>query len=1006
MTGVRTLICGVGLVVVGAAPAAAEDRAPTPNAPRSLRMRPGKRVGQVPAPDQPQATDDVAPPSAPPDAAMPEATVAPAPVVAAPAPTITATATLSASELAQLSAAATPAITVTGSLIERATQTTPSALTILTRDELLAAGRTMIGDILQPLPEQGNAINAQFNNGGDGSTRIDIRGLGVDRTLVLLNGRRFVPGGTGADSTVDLNTIPLAVIDRVEVLKDAASAVYGSGAIGGVVNIITRTSFTGTEASLYTGQSQRGDGFTYDASFITGHSTENHDGNIIVSAGIQSQDPVFAGDRAFSQFDKVFDFTTRQASNSGSTSIPGGRIDATKIDVNGDGQGDPINICGAGVRLCTSNGMGGFRPFVAPADLYNFQPINFLYTPSSRFNAYTAGHYKIRSNVSGFFEASYLHRESDQQLAPEPFAGAVPISRDSIYNPFGGDVFDYRRRLEEFGPRATHQSIDTLRTVVGIQGGMPDDVSSLQDWKWELSYNMGRTDGSLKNTGNLILSHVQNAVGPSFLDSSGTPRCGTPSAPIFGCVPMNILGASGSISPEAVAYSAFTGLSTGFDQEHTVLATAHGKVARLPNNGDISAAVSTDFRKESAEFTPDPLIVVGDTTGNADPATSGSFHVLEAAAEVSIVPARDQDGLERLELDLAARAFRYERFGGVTSNARALVRPIRGVTVRATYATSFREPSVLDMFQGKSDNFPFAQDPCDHALGVGARTVGLSASSTEGECAREGVPPDAMFGTFQQHVVNHGNPDLNPETAKVLTAGVVVEPVPGLALSVDYWNIDVAQAIQQANINAIFASCYQRGIRSFCDQIRRDPMTHAIDFVDGPTANLGGTATAGIDVAAVYDRDAHEAGKLHVRAEAQRLLKFDVDNGATVVHGLGVYDLGVYPTTKASLAASWQHPSGVGAGFNLHLIGSFLECENNDCSGTPLSRTVDAYAKVDVFGSYAFKGGHGQTLITIGVNNVFDRDPSLIYVGFAGDSDAATYDYLGRFFYARVTQLF
>ncbi|MEO7732247.1 MAG: TonB-dependent receptor [Kofleriaceae bacterium] len=953
-------------------------------------MRPGKRIGQV----APEA-------EAPPEAVTPGA---PAAV------TVVFRENLDQAGLDSLvlvsPTVAPPVIAVTGSLIERASQTSASALTILSRDELLAAGRTMIGDILQPLPAQGNAINAQANNGGDGSTRIDLRGLGVDRTLVLVNGRRFVPVGTGADSTVDLNTIPLAVIDRVEVLKDAASAVYGSGAIGGVVNLITRTNFTGTEASLYTGQSQRGDGFTYDASFITGHSTETHDGNIIFSAGIQSQDPVFAGDRERSRFDKTFDFSTRRASNSGSPSVPGGRIDTSQIDVNGDGQGDHVNICGAGVQFCTSDGSGGYRPFVAPADLYNFQPVNFLYTPSSRFNSYTAGHYKLRSNVSGFFEASYLHRESDQQLAPEPFAGAATVSRDSLYNTFGGDVFDYHRRLEELGPRATHQSIDTFRTVVGIQGGMPEDVSTLQDWKWELSYNLARTDSTLKNTGNLILSHVQNAIGPSFLDRNRVPTCGTPSAPITGCVPMNILGASGSISPAAVAYAAFTGLSTGFNQEYTVLASAHGRAARLPNDGDISAALSTAFRKESAEFTPDPLIVLGDTTGNADPATRGSFHVLEAAAEVSIVPARDPDGLERLELDLAARAFRYERFGGVTSNARALVRPIRGVTVRATYATSFREPSILDMFQGQFESLPFVQDPCDH-FGVGARSQRVLAASTEAECVREGVPPDAMFGTFQQRVREHGSPDLSPETAKVRTAGVVVEPTPGLALSIDYWNIDVTQAIQKNNINAIFANCYDRRLRSSCDQIHRSPrLGGAIDFVDDPATNVGGTATAGIDIAAVYDRDAHAAGKLHVRAEAQRLLKLDVDNGATVQHGLGVYDLGVYPTMKASLAASWQHPSGAGAGASLHLVGGFLECENNDCAGNQASRTVEPYAKLDVFGSYAFKRSRGQTLITVGVNNVFDRAPSLIYIGFAGDSDASTYDYLGRFCYARVTQLF
>ncbi|MBC7978266.1 MAG: TonB-dependent receptor [Myxococcales bacterium] len=911
---------------------------------------------------------------------------------------------LTAGELAQLSGpSARPAVLVTGSLIERASQTSPSLLTILTRDDLLAAGRTMVGDILKTIPEQGNAINAQVNNGGDGSTAVSLRGLGADRTLVLLNGRRFVPVGTGADSVVDLNTIPLALIDRVEILKEGASPVYGSGAIGGVVNIITRTSFTGTEASLYTGESERGDGFTYDASFISGHRAAGGRGHAVFSAGVQRQDAVFAGDRAFSQFDKTFNFESRTELIGGSTSIPGGRLDATSIDIDGDGVPDPLNICGEGVRFCTSNGVGGFRPFIAPQDLYNFQPENYLYTPSSRFNAYTAGHHKIGSTASVFFEASYLHRESDQRLAPEPFASAATISRDSIFNPFGGDVFSYNRRLEEFGPRTTSQKIDTLRTVVGLQGGIPDDVPALEDWKWELSYNLGRSAATSESSGNLILSRLQNAIGPSFIDFNGRPTCGTPFAPILdGCVPMNILGASGSISPDAVAYTEFNGQSSGVDEQHTVLATAHGRVARLPNGGDISAAVTADFRKQSGSFTPDALISTGDTTGNFTAPIDGSFSVIEAAAEVQVVAARDRNGLERLELDLASRVFRYESFAGVNTSARALLRPVRGLTLRTSYAASFREPTIPELFQAGADTFPSATDPCDTFLGP----ISPAAAA---ECERQGVPANADFGTFQQRVITRGNPDVDPETAMVLTAGAVVEPagVPGLALSVNYWNIELRQQIQQASISTIFDNCYERGIQSFCDQVHRDPFQGgAIDFVDSPTTNIGSTLTSGVDVAVVYNHDARRAGKLRLRADAQRLLNFDVDTGSAVLRGLDNYDLGVFPTLKANLSAAWQHPRGAGAGVNVQFVGGFLECDGNDCNGGELSRDVAPYTKVDLFGSYALGSARRQTLLTVGVNNVLDRDPSLIYIGFAGDSDASTYDYLGRFFYARLTQQF
>ena len=984
-----------------------------------------KRVAQAapdPAPagaDQPPA-DGSAPPAA--DAPPP----APAPA-AAPA-TVDTTPNLSDEELKKLAEqeAKEEVITVTGSTIERKTLTTPAPLTILNRDDLNAAGRSTVGDILQSLPAQSNAINAQANNGGDGSTRVDVRGLGARRTLTLINGRRVVPGGTGADASVDLNAIPLAVIERVEVLKDGASAVYGSDAIGGVVNIITRSDFDGTEIALYTGGSQHGDGFTYDASFVTGHNSENKKGNIIFSAGIQSQDPVFAGDRGFSDHDKAFNFTTRKQSNSGSTAIPGGRIDTTLIDTNHDGipnsdpdakdeMGNPIpvdvapNICGAGVQYCTSNGAGGYRPYKEPDDFYNFQPVNYLYTPSSRYNVYSAGTYKLIPEVSTFFEASYLNRTSDQQLAPEPFAASSVVSGESIYNPYNGDVYGYRRRLEEFGPRRSLQNIDTFRIVAGFQGSVPEDAAALKNWKWEVSYNYGRTDAIQKGEGNLILSRLDKALGPSFLDGNNKAVCGTPTAPLTdGCVPMNILGPSGSIDPAARDYVTFTGISSGYNQQQTVLGQAHGRIAKLPNNGDLSLAVGVDYRKESGGFSPDPLTATGDTTGPATAPTDGSYNVAEGFGEISLVPISGQKFAEWVELNLAARAFHYNTFGnGVTWKAGGLFRTINGIAVRGTYSTAFRAPSVGELFAGAAEGFPPVEDPCDTASPSGHDISPMAAA----ECKAEGVSATAKFGTAQQKAIGGGNTKLKAETANVITAGVVFEPpqAKGLALTADYFNIDITQAIQALDAGAILENCYERGIKSYCMQVHRDPQIgNQIDFIDAPVLNVGGTATSGMDFAVVYDHKFGDAGRFREQLEAQYLFKYNLDNSIQVLHYRGNYDFsGVFPKVKANLAVAWSHPSGVGAGLNVRYVGSFKECQNNSCN-TPgsLFRDVDAWYKGDIYVSYGFKNAAGRTTITAGVNNVLDRDPSLIYVGFAGDSDSSTYDYMGRFFYGRVSHLF
>jgi iron complex outermembrane recepter protein len=1016
MSRLKSLCYGIWIMLATAGPVAADGGAAAPSlrmrtrAPRAAHWSPAywtRRVAQAtPDPAIADPPADAPPPGAPP--AEPAAAA-----VAAP-PSVEATPSLTDAELQTIAeqAAKEEVIAVTGSAIERKTLTTAAPLTMLNREDLESAGRSTIGDILQQLPAQANGINAQINNGGDGATRVDIRGLGANRTLTLLNGRRVVAGGTGADSSVDLNSIPLAVIERVEVLKDGASAVYGSDAVGGVVNIITRTDFDGTETSLYTAGSPHGDGFTYDASVVVGHNAANNRGNIIFSAGLQSQRPIFAGDRAFSKQDLDFNYDNHQTVVGGSVANATGRIDATNIDKDGDGKPDAVNLCGAGEQYCTSNGAGGYRPFVN-ADLYNYQPSNYLYTPSSRYNIYSAGTYKLVPTVAAFFEASYLNRTSDEQLAPEPFStgtAGVGVSKDSIYNQLGGDVNGYTRRLEEFGPRRSLQNIGTFRTVAGLQGTIADDAPALKNWKWELSYNYGRTDGTNQNEGNLIVSRLANAIGPSFRASDGTPTCGTQAAPIAGCVPINILGPSGSIDPKARDYVTFTGISSGYNEQQTALATTHGRLVQLPNHGDLSVAVGADFRRESGGFHPDPLTATGDTTGNAQQPTAGSYNVIEGFGELSLVPLTGKKFAEWVELDLAARGFRYNSFGsGVTWKAGGLFRTYGGVALRGTYSTAFRAPSVAELYQGQTEGFPTIEDPCDtKPKSANGGTIVLDAM-TAAQCKAQNVPVNASFGTNQQRAVGGGNPNLQAETANVITAGIVYEPpqVKGLSVTMDYWNVDISKAIQGVGSATILSNCYTRGLREACLQIHRDPtQSYAIDYIDATTTNVGGTTTSGVDTAVAYDRSFAGIGRLHEQLEAQYLFKYNLDNSVQVLHGRGNYDLGVLPTFKANFSTVWQHRTGLGGGFNVRFIGSIKECKQGDCNGGEPSRAVDAWYKLDLYGSYTVKSSAGKTTLSLGVNNLLDRNPPVIYIGSQGDSDGASYDLIGRFLYARLTHLF
>ena len=1042
MTRMKTLACSVCLILVGVAPVAADN-----DAPKSLRMRPSKapgsqwspmrwakRIAQAqPAPDQPQPSGDTpapadasgAPPAAPAEPAAPAPAAAPAPDAQATGQTPA----LSDEELAKLAEqeAKTEVITVTGSLIGRREVDSPSPVSVVDKEKLQSAGITNVGDVLQKIPAQGNAINAQNNNGGDGSTRVNLRSLGTQRTLVLLNGRRVVPSGTGADDSVDFGTLPLAMIERVEVLKDGASAIYGSDAIAGVVNVITRTNINGTEANVYTSTSNKGDGTNYDLSFVTGHSSDR--GNITFSGGYQDQKPVMASERDFAKQTYTYDFTCTSAMQAagqclqttltGSPSSPSGKINTMP------GSGPPLAIPGCNTQFCTADSNGGFRNFVPGSatsfgDNYNFQTLNYVLTPSTRINLFSNGHYDVTKNVHGFFEGQFNSRKSEQQLAEEPISTALtdtPISANSLYNPFGQDVVDYSRRLVEFGVRTANQDVNTARLVVGLNGNIPDDVPTLKNWKWEASYNYGRTDATDATHGDLILSHLGNALGPSFRDATGV-HCGTPGNVIAGCVPLDLL-VPGNVSSDAINYLTFTGTTSGFNEQHTALATTSGKLLDLPNHGDVSLAIGADYRFERGGFQPDPLTATGDTTGNAAAPTLGSYHALESFGELSVVPISGSEYLKWVEVNAAGRAYDYNTFGsGITGKVSGLVRTVGGVALRGTYGTAFRAPNIGELFAGQTDSFQNLSDPCDTLPPGAKKPVTLDAMTQRicsGSSPAGGVPVGSVFGTVQQRAKVGGNPSLQPEKGAVGTAGVVYEPFAGMALTLDYWHININDAITSLPAATVLSQCYSGGVDKFCQNIVRDPMSHAISHIFDLTQNVGSLQTSGLDFSASYQYRLAAVGTLRHSFEGTYLFKNNVDTGTVdpttgkeqILHGRGFFDLGVNPDLKFNVFTTWRHPSGIGGGFAIRFVDSYQECDNDNCNDpTNGRRQVSKYADGDVFLDYGLKSSQGTTQIAVGANNVANTSPPLIYNGAVLNSDESAYSFMGRQFYVRLSQVF
>jgi len=426
-------------------------------------------------------------------------------------------------------------------------------------------------------------------------------------------------------------------------------------------------------------------------------------------------------------------------------------------------------------------------------------------------------------------------------------ASGLTISKASLYNPFGGDIHDFVRSLDEFGPRKLVQDVDAFDVVVGLRGELPRSLPAAGGWRWELSYDYGHTRGSEQIAGGIVLSRLAAALGPSFRDPTGD-HCGTsPTTAVAGCVPINLLQLD-HVTQQAVEDVAPLGSASGANTQHTALATLHGRVLELPDHGEVSAALGADVRAQSGRFTPDAQIASGDTTLPVPPPTSGSFHVLEGFGEISVVPVTGRPLADRIEIDLAARGFQDSASGtGAVWSAGGLYRPVAGVALRGTYATGFHEPSLTELFHGSPSTTVALEDPCDIHPPSKPTPTPLDPM-VAAQCAQQMVPSNSTFGTSQLRTIAPGNPALATETATTRTAGIVLDPpwIPGLSLSLDYWSIELDSVSQGVSARDIESRCYLDGDASACARVHRDPAQgYRIAFIDLANLSTGTASTSG-----------------------------------------------------------------------------------------------------------------------------------------------------------------
>ncbi len=911
-------------------------------------------------------------------------------------------------------------IQVTGTRIKRKSIATAAPISVVTRQDLLASGRVAIEQILQQLPFNGNALNTQQNNGGNGAATINLRSLGANRTLVLVDGRRHVPGGDGVNAAVDLNAIPVSIIERVEILRDGASAVYGSDAISGVVNIITRTDFEGVEANAYSSISERGDGNILQLDFTAGAASEN--GNITFSASFFDQQPIFAGERDFSAVARGFNWnafddngrpagSTAEAFPLGSSSTPQG-THGTVSDPNPFSRGNAAwdaTECAGGT--CFNDPVEGWRTF--GADTYNFQPENYLFTPNRRINFFSNGNYQINDHLGVFFQAGFTNRNSEQLLAPNPIFSfsppAVVVSADNRYNPFGRDVTDIRRRMVEAGNRIFTQDSNTFRIVAGANGTLPD-IGPLVDWSWDAYVNVGRTETINVQEGIFNITKLQQALGPdSECTGSGS------------CVPLNLFGGAGTITQDQIDFISFTGIDRGFTEQNVVGANMGGPLFELVENDPVALAFGYEFRKEIGADVPNPLAAAFESNGNNRNPTSGEFVAHAGYAELVVPLLANLPGVKSLEFNAAARFVEFDTAGSNFSYKLGLRwQPVEYAAIRGTYSTAFRAPSISELFTGVSDSFPNINDPCSSANGQ------LSNPVVAANCALDIQAGFVQDERTQQLARIGGNEDLDPETATVYTAGIVLEDslIPGLTAAVDYYNIEIEDAIQSIGVSNILQGCYGAEDRQFCEFVQRDSVGF-LQTITNTQRNVGGFDAQGIDFNVRYSRPT-PFGTFGGGVEGTVLLEFVQIQATGFRQDLkGNFDqpTGVGGTRAANFDyrinwyLRWMYEY-LNAGMNFRYLPSITECgfrgpgagSNGACNAEgatdPVERETDDYFYMDIYAGVNVDTVLGNTSLTLGINNLTDTTPPFIANGFLAESDNRAYDYVGRQYYFRLSQRF
>jgi iron complex outermembrane recepter protein len=829
-----------------------------------------------------------------------------------------------------------------------------------------------------------------------------------------------------------VNVIPANMIERIEVLKQGASAIYGSDAIGGVVNFITRKNYSGGEMLSSYGRSHEGDGTLYDSNITWGSSTGA--GNVVVGLGYNRQDEIRSADRVATSapFGYLFNeltpnFGTSSRGPNGRFFVESGQDCASVTRIEGTTGSSPSDF------RCYVNNFGN-----GPTDRYNFQPENLAQTPSRRVNAFMLANQNLDYGLKLFGSAFYNNTRANGELAPEPFDNGtnyaifghpVSIAANSMYNPFAQQIDTYALRATLAGNRVIAFDTDTFQATVGLKGLLLDQYT----WSTSLSYGRLAQDGQAK--GFLNFSQLEQQLGPSYDDPEFGPSCGTPGARIPNCTPINILGTEGD-TIEALNTTTHSQLANELGQ---FAANITGDVMQLPA-GPLGAAVGFEFRKEHLTFEPDQLARENHLSESNSGPTAGSTNVRELYAEANVPILNDMFLVHSLSASLGARYSSYSKFGTTTNAKYGLeYRPYSDLLVRATYTDVFRAPTILDLYGGPAQNAPPYADPCE---GIEE----AEGTDPNHDAACQNVARDGTFsqGNVQASTVLVSNPDLDPEEGYAADVGFVFNPsfYSPLTLELDFWRYSIDESIETLGIQTSLNACYNNGV--LCENVARGPDGQLVAGIE-PVHNVGSFLTSGIDLGIRLSYQNTELfgmslGNFVVGADTTYLREFNfkaIEDGALVseVNPVGTYDPNVFggsfPRWRSLAYLFWNMgpwsaalnnyfigPMSEGSRYFEHFqlsaidLGDAGECDgvseetvvNADGDTIRCNRDIGIADYVDVSGSYNWKDV--RTTFTLGIRDLFNESSPLIVGGFNGATDTGAYRSEGRSFYAKVKYLF